>query len=479
MPTFRRLFALIALGLLIAACTPAAAPDADAGGDAAQTESQAPGADANAGDRTEIRWFVGLGTGHQEELQPTQLEIVEQFNESQDEITLRVEFIETESAVDILNTQIAAGNAPDIVGPVGIGGRGQFDGNWLDLSDLLDGSDYDLSDFDPALVDFYNLPDQGQIGLPFAIFPSFLYFNKELFDEAGLNYPPQEYDEPYVMPNGEEVEWNLDAVRDIGQLLTVDASGNDATSPDFYPDNVVQFGFDQQFSDMRARATLWGAGSLMDEEGNAQIPDPWRDAFAWIHTAIFEDQFYPSGAYEESTLLNEGDAFSSGNVAMVPMHLWYASCCLQEMDFQWGIGATPIANGQITSKIHADTFSIIDSTDHPQEAFEVLTYLLSPDVAATLTRLYGGQPARGSLQEDYFASLDSQFPDQEVNWPLAAESLQYPDNPSHEEGLPNLVQVQDLYGQFQQRLINEPDFDIEAGLESLQQDLQTIFDQAN
>ena len=48
------------------------------------------------------------------------------------------------------------------------------------------------------MVEFYELENRGQIGLPFGIFPSFIYVNYDLFDEAGLEYPPQEYGVPYV-----------------------------------------------------------------------------------------------------------------------------------------------------------------------------------------------------------------------------------------------------------------------------------------
>ena len=46
-----------------------------------------------------------------------------------------------------LATEIASGNGPDIVGPVGIGGANAFHGQWLDLAPLIEKNDYDLSGF--------------------------------------------------------------------------------------------------------------------------------------------------------------------------------------------------------------------------------------------------------------------------------------------------------------------------------------------
>jgi multiple sugar transport system substrate-binding protein len=126
-----------------------------------------------------------------------------------------LEIVDNDTAYDTLATQIAGGNAPDLVGPVGIRGRDSFKGAWLDLQPLMDANNYDLSDFDPAMVDFYRVQEEGQLGIPFAIFPSFVFYNKDLFDEAGLAYPPHEYGAPYVDADGNEREWNMDTLREL------------------------------------------------------------------------------------------------------------------------------------------------------------------------------------------------------------------------------------------------------------------------
>jgi multiple sugar transport system substrate-binding protein len=222
----------------------------------------------------EIRWFVGLGAGSDEATIPAQEAVVEEFNASQDDIVLKLEIVDNDQAYDVLNTQIAGGNAPDIVGPMGIRGRASFPGAWLDLQPLVDDAGYDLSDFDPALVDFYRVEDEGLVGLPFAVFPSFMFVNLDLFDEAGLPYPPQEYGAPYVDADGVEHDWDLDTMEELALQLTVDGNGNDANSPDFDPDSIVQFGFGNMWTDVRGQATLFGPGNFVDEDGNADRPGP-------------------------------------------------------------------------------------------------------------------------------------------------------------------------------------------------------------
>ena len=127
---------------------------------------------------------------------PIQEEVVDDFNASQDKIELVLEIVPYDSARDTLSTQIASGAGPDIVGPVGWGGSNDFYGQWLDIGPAIEDTRFDTSIFDPALVKFYQT-EEGQVGLPFAVFPGAMYFVPAMFDEAGLAYPPQKYGEKY------------------------------------------------------------------------------------------------------------------------------------------------------------------------------------------------------------------------------------------------------------------------------------------
>jgi multiple sugar transport system substrate-binding protein len=100
-----------------------------------------------------------------------------------------------------LLTQIGSGAGPDIVGPVGIGGANAFHGQWLDLAPLIQKTNYDLSGYPQDAVNIYKL-DEGQVGIPFAVYPSALFYKKGLFDEAGLKEPPHKYGDQYQMPDG-------------------------------------------------------------------------------------------------------------------------------------------------------------------------------------------------------------------------------------------------------------------------------------
>jgi multiple sugar transport system substrate-binding protein len=428
--------------------------------------------------KVNVRWYVGLGAGTDEPTFLAQQAIVDEFNASQDGINLILEIVDNDSAYDILNTQIAAGNAPDIIGPMGVRGRASFPGAWLDMDPYIEKTNYDLSDFDPALVEFYRVEGEGQLGLPFAVFPSFIFVNKELFDEAGLPYPPQEFGAPYIDENGDEQVWDMDTMRELALKLTVDANGNDATSPDFDSANIVQFGFGNQWTDIRGMATFFGPGALIDGDGNAQFPDQWKEAVEWYYEGMWDSYFYPNGVYGGSDILGAGNWFESGNLAMGNVHLWYAACCIGALNADWDTAVVPSYNGEYTAKLHADTFGIMKSSKNPDAAFEVLTYLLG-EKAGELATIYGGMPARLSLQDSYFDTLSAgQFAGQDINWDVVAASLGYPDNPNHEEGMPAFLEASDRYNEFGQLIANDPNLDLDAEIEKLITDLQAIFDAA-
>src|SRR5512134_2844884 len=134
---------LIIATMVLAACTQPAAqtePPVVEPTDAPVEETAAPTDEPAepSGDKVQIRWFVGLGTGTDPAQLPAQEKAVADFNASQDEIELVLEVVPYDSARDTLSTQIASGAGPDIIGPVGVGGSNAFYGQYLDLAPYIE-----------------------------------------------------------------------------------------------------------------------------------------------------------------------------------------------------------------------------------------------------------------------------------------------------------------------------------------------------
>jgi multiple sugar transport system substrate-binding protein len=202
------------------------------------------------------------------------------------------------------------------------------------------------------------------------------------------------------------------------------------------------------------------------------MPETWAEGYKWWYEGMWVDRFVPNAAQEGSDMLGAGNPFNSGNLAMAQSHLWY-TCCLEGDD--WNMSPIPSHDGMTTVRLHADTFRIYEGTKHPDEAFEVLTYLVGP-AALDLLAVYGGMPAREEDQDEFFAGLDERYP-QGVNWDVAREGLQYADTPSHEAWFPNYLRGLDRITAFSTLLNSTPSLDIDGEIAKFVEDMQTIMDE--
>ncbi len=474
---------LTILALILVACGGSGGASQEPDESTAATSQEPTSSEAASGDPVEIRWFCCLGAGDDAETQvPTEERIVAEFNETHDDIELVLEVVDYDLAYDQLAVQIAGGNAPDILGPVGGTGAAAFEGEWLDLTDLIESTGHDLSQYSEGSVEFYQVEGQGQVGLPFAIFPSMLFYQRSMFDEAGLEYPPQEYGEMYVL-DGEEVEWSFDTLREVAKRLTVDVNGNDATSPDFDPEQIEQYGYDPIFQDARAIGSYFGPGRLVaDDETTAQVPDPWREAWIWHYQNIWDEHITMDIALRDAPEFGNGNPFNALRAAMALSHTWY-TCCANAVDGDnnpidpdWDVAVVPSHNGVTTANFNADTFRIWGETEHPEEAFEVLTYLIG-DASLDLLGIYGGMPARTADQDQFFADLDERWT-QGVNWQVARDGVQFADNPSFEAWMPNYQEAFASIVTFGDTMRTDDSLEIEAAIDDFTEELQAIFDAA-
>jgi multiple sugar transport system substrate-binding protein len=462
-----RSLGVIGAGLMIvlAACG-TQGPGQDAS-DGASDPAASPS--AATGEPVEIEWYVGLGTGTNPEQIPVQEEQVDAFNADHPNINLTLTIVDSEEAEQDLATRMPT-NPPDIIGPIGIRGLQGFGDNLLDLTEYIDSAGVDRSTIEDSLWDVYPF-DGAQIGIPMAVYPAFIYYNKALFDEADLAYPPHEVGEQY-----EGADWTWEAVRELALQLTVDTDGNTASSPDFDPANIDVWGLDAQFTnnDPRAWSTIFGgSGSIVGDDGTtAQWPDNWRDGLQFFYDGMWTDHIIPTKP-ELDAIDPDGNSFNTGRIAMDVVHQWY-TCCLAEVS-DWDIAVLPTGpDGNVTSKLHADTVGILDTTENPEAAFEVLNWIRqNPD----LLQAWGALPAVVDQRDAFFAALDEQFAPLEVDWSVSTQMLGYPDVPSHEASMPNFVEANAANGEFGSRLWTTPGIDLQAEIDAHVERIQGIFDE--
>ena len=405
-------------------------------------------------------------------------QVVEKFNASHPDIHVTFEAVPYAGANDALATEIASGNGPDIVGPVGIGGANAFHGQWLDLAPLIQKNNYDLSGFPQDAVDIYKL-DEGQVGIPFAIYPSVLFYAKSLFDEAGLAYPPHKYGDKYTMPDGSVVDWNYDTItqgrqdpdrrqerqgRHAGRLRPRQHRPVGLRAPARRPARPGRL--------LRRRHA--GGGRRQDR------PDPGpvegRPGSSGT-TRMWKDHVSMTGPIFSSPDINPEDyPFFTGKIAMSENFLW-STYGLEGLEGDWDMGIIPSYNGQVTSAFNADTFRILKDTKHPDEAFTVLSYLLG-EGAPDLLAAYGGMPARTADQAAFFEGQNETFT-QKPDWQVAIDSIQFADNPNFESFMPAYNETLGLVGsggKYTTKWQTDQGLDMDQEFESLRSEIQAIWD---
>jgi ABC-type glycerol-3-phosphate transport system substrate-binding protein len=115
----------VALMLLIAACAgPAASPPASGG------------QSAGAGEAVVIEWYVGLGTGENEEQIPIEEDVVAAFNASHTDVQIKFTVVGNTVAYDTLAARLPS-DPPDLIGPIGIRALQSYGDQLLDLSTYI------------------------------------------------------------------------------------------------------------------------------------------------------------------------------------------------------------------------------------------------------------------------------------------------------------------------------------------------------
>ena len=441
-----------------------------------------------------VRWFVGLGSGTNPSQITLENTVASDFNALQDKtptgtgglpIELSVEIVQNTTATDILKTELAAGNAPDIVGPVGVKGRAAFAGEWADITPLAKTAGYDFSTYDQNILKQLENSAGVLDGFPYAVYPSMIFFNKDLFDEANLPYPPQTVGAKYML-DGQSVDWTWDTVRKLAMELSVDKSGKDATQAGFDPANQVQFGFDFMWSEGRRMGSDFGSGNFVAADGKtAQFPDPWKAAWTWYYNGIWTDHFIANTTEEGSALLASGNPPSSGHVAMAEMFQWY-DCCMSASATaasktikKWDVAIQPSYNGTLSAPMDMDVFSITKSSPDPQDAFTALAYIASRgDLSAT----YGGIPLVGDQLTYYHKYIDAmlapQFPGNVVDWQVPIDMEKYAPAQHHEAAMPNYTKSMDDYSKIWSTLGTTQGLDMNTVFQQVVTTLQADFNAA-
>ena len=177
---------VISLLLLVSSLLPACGPKPAEAPAAEEPAAEAPPAEAVEVAKVVI--FIGMGTGTDPDQIAAQEALQDEFNSTHDDIKVEFLIVPHEEAGERYLAMLAGGNAPQLVGPNGVSTIAEFFDTWADITPYIEAENFDMSDFYGPAVSLNEYPEKNT-GLPLGLYPSFIVYNEDLFDAAGLDYP--------------------------------------------------------------------------------------------------------------------------------------------------------------------------------------------------------------------------------------------------------------------------------------------------
>ncbi len=357
----RRSFFRTALPIGVAAALFAASCGGD--DDSSDSASDADGGDASSSDEpVTIEWWhiqnndPGLSLWE---------DIAAEFEDEHPNVTIDITVYENEAFKTAIQPRLQAGDPPDLFQSWGGGGLMEQAEAGL-VTDITDDVEPWIGDLNEAAVDMYQV-DGKQYGVPFDLGMVGFWYNKDLFEEAGIDEPPTTWD---------ELLDDVDALKEAG--ITPIALGEGDKWPGMFwwaylalrnggPDPMLQAGEDGSFDS----EPFVRAGEQLEE---LIAKDPFQDGF---QAAVWD------GAGGQAAV------FANGDAAMHLMGQWAPGTQNANSPDGEGIGdalgwftfpEVEGGDGDI-NEIFGGGNGFAVGKDAPPEAVEFLEYATSLEVA--------------------------------------------------------------------------------------------------
>lgn len=427
------------------------------------------GASKPAAGPVKVSIFVGFGAGSDPDSMAALNKIAEEYNSSHQDIQMEFTFSTWEEHAAKFSTLLAGDLSPDLAFPIGVQGIAEFYDEWIDVAPFIAKDKYDTSDFYGPALDLNHYPDK-TIGLPLGVYPSVVFYNEDLFDQAGLPYPPSAYG---------DASWTYDKQVEIAKQLTLDENGKNAAAADFDPTKVSQWGWGGWCGPFRTIPGKFGGNPLgMDADYKTAEMNTggYLEAAQFQHDSIWTWHVVPSSEELSSSFGGADNPFEGGTTATWECFSWMAYA-YPNFGFNWNVAPIPAGpHGDIVSPTNADTFAIPSHSKHPEQAWEVAKWLVEPDMLARICGILGCMPARKSLADGWLNDMSSQYPN--VDFQLFVDSIQYMDaSPNNEGWVPNYQKVWDATQNAQDKLVSDESADVQAVMDELDTEVQGYLDE--
>jgi multiple sugar transport system substrate-binding protein len=346
--------------------------------------------------------------------------MLDEFTKQNPNITVKLENCSWEEYWQKIQTQIASNTAPDVF---------LMDAGWYlkqfapkgvlaDIGALMQKDNISKDDYFDVWKTFTY---EGKIyAMPRDYNSIILYYNKDLFKKAGLTQ----------YPDG-NMSW--EQLAEMAKKLTVDKNGKNATESGFDAKNIVQFGLHVNTPDTDAlieTMIFQNGGRLFSEDGKqCYIDSPEaRPVLQYLHDITWKYNVKQSPA--AAAKLDQA-WFQSGNYAMVYQGSWMMST-LADAKFDWDIAVPPTFGKKIYC-VQSVGNSILTSSKHPDEAWELVKFLSGKDGQTIMSNENDAIPVLKDVAENVYSKSSNKPENKKAIFDAAVESVPYVDIPKKGE----------------------------------------------
>ncbi|MCK4328566.1 sugar ABC transporter substrate-binding protein [candidate division WOR-3 bacterium] len=282
---------------------------------------------------------------------PEEIRIVEamkkEFEIENPEISLKL--IHSNRYLDKLQIMIGGGTPPDVF-YMGIENFPAYvsGGSLMNLEPFLqEDTIWNPGEYFPELLTGFRYRDN-LYGIPKDWSPLVLYYNKDLFDRAGISYPDE--------------KWTWENFLDATVKITKDEDKDG--KPDI-------FGFWNFSNWVWTFPWIWSnGGSVLSEDRKTCLMDSPEviEALQFLYDLTYKYKVAPTSAQTA-----QRDLFTTGKVGMVMYGRWMVPRYRTIMDFKWGVAPLPKKKERVTP-LFTVAFVVSSQCKHPKEAYKLVRF---------------------------------------------------------------------------------------------------------
>ena len=373
---------LLVISLIGTACTDSAS---EATGSQAPENTQSQETEDPSGEPVTITYCNFNASGGNEE---TLQRMYEAFHEEYPNITVEIETIAMADYFTQMQTRVVGGTAPDCY-ELNIENFASYANNGV----LAEITGVDLSSLDETALSAFNV-NGTQYGLPGNFSNVVLIYNKDLFDQANIDYPNADWTQ-------EDVQEAAEAIRALG-------------------DDIYGYYQPLTYNEFYKACAQFGGSLLNEDRTEFTINSPENVAAA----QMMADRVLVSNVQPTEVQMGgmgDWDLFMSGRLGMIPTGIWAFQTFTDGCDFEWDNTIEP-GQDQKATHFFSNGLVINAESENKEAAATWITWLASSPTAAQIRIEAGWDLPAVNDQETLSSYLDITPPE---NRQAVFDSLDY------------------------------------------------------